>query len=195
MEDTSNEVSRLLRRLSTGDKAAGDELVAHVYPELHKLAAAYLRRERHAHTWQTTDLVNAAYLKLVAEPEPDFRGRSHFFGIAAQIMRRLLTDYARMRKAKKRGSNPVLVSLEDCLAIADEDCGLIAELDEALKRLEAFHPRAAKVVEMRFFGGLTDVEIAELLEVSTKTVSRSWTFARAWLFGELSRTEGQAEQQ
>ena len=186
MDSASTEVTQILRRLAGGDKAAGEELAPHVYGELHKLAAAYLRRERPSHTWQTTDLVNAAYLKLVAEPEPDFQCRTHFFGIAAQIMRRLLTDYARKRRAKKRGANPLLVPLDDCLAVADEHCDLIEDLDEALKRLEAINPRAAKVVELRFFGGLTEDEIAELMGVSTRTVVRLWKMARAWLFGELS---------
>ena len=186
MDSASNEVTQLLRRLSGGDKAAGDELVTHVYGELHKLAAAYLRRERRSHTMQTTELVNAAYVKLVAVPEMDFQCRSHFFGVAAQIMRRILTDYARRRRAKKRGADPLVVSLDDCLAVADEQCGLIADLDEALKRFAEIDPRAARVVELRFFGGLKQDEIAELMGVSTRTVARSWDVARAWLYGALS---------
>lgn len=184
MDQASSELTQILKRLAGGDKAAGDELAPHVYGELHKLAASYLRRERSSHTWQTTDLVNEAYIKLVT-PEVDFQGRAHFFGIAAQIMRRILTDYARRRGAKKRGSNPLVLPLEDCLAVADEQCGLIADLDEALLRLEEINPRAAKVVELRFFGGLTEDEIAEVMEVSPRTVVRLWKVARAWLLGQL----------
>jgi RNA polymerase sigma factor (TIGR02999 family) len=185
MDSTSSVVTQLLRRLAGGDKAAGDELAPHVYSELHKLAAFYLRREKPAHSWQTTDLVNEAYLKLAGNQGATFQGRSHFFGIAAQIMRRILTDYARRKRAEKRGGNAVSVPFEDTLAIAEEQCGLIADLDEALQRLEAIDSRAAKVVELKFFGGLTEEEIAELMGVSSRTVKRWWTTARAWLLGQL----------
>jgi RNA polymerase sigma factor (TIGR02999 family) len=186
MDQTSSEVSRLLQRLADGDKTASDELDPHVYTELHKLAASYLRRERPWHTWQTTDLVNEAYLKLAGNPAVHFESRTHFFVVAAQIMRRILTDYARRKRSEKRGGNAFVIPLEDDLAVADEQCGLIADLDEALQRLEAIDARAAKVVELRFFGGLTEDEIAELLGVSLRTVKRVWMAARAWLLGQLS---------
>ncbi len=158
----------------------------HVYSELHKLAAYYLRRERPSHTWQTTELLNEAYLKLTGDPALDFEGRSHFFGVAAQIMRRILTDHARRRRAEKRGGKALRIPLHEGLAISDEQAGMIADLDEALHRLAAIHPQAARVVELRFFGGLTEEECAALLGISSRTVKRLWMAARAWLFGQLS---------
>jgi RNA polymerase sigma factor (TIGR02999 family) len=186
MGSSCGEVTQILRRLADGDQAAREELAPHVYSELHKLAAFYLRRERPPHTWQTTELLNEAYLKLVGDAGPDFRGRSHFFGVAAQIMRRILTDHARRRGAEKRGGNAHTIPLDEDLAISDEQAGLIADLDEALQRLEAIHPQAARVVELRFFGGLTEEESAVLLGISSRTVKRLWMTARAWLFGQLS---------
>jgi len=186
VEYTSSEVTQLLKRLANGDKTAADELAPQVYSELHKLAASYLRREKPPRILQTTELVNEAYLKLTGNSQLNFQGRSHFFGIAAQIMRRILTDYARRKHAEKRGGNRFAVPLDDTLAIADGQCGLIADLDEALQRLEAIDARAAKVVELRFFGGLTEDEIGELLGVSSRTVKRLWMTARAWLLGQLS---------
>jgi RNA polymerase sigma factor (TIGR02999 family) len=185
MDAPSSEVTQLLRRLAAGDKAAQEELAPHVYSELHKLAAFYLRRERPNHTWQTTDLLNEAYLKLAGDIGVNFQCRSHFFGVAAQIMRRILTDYARRRQAGKRGGQARMVSLDDGLAIAEEECGPIADLDEALTRLEAIDARAAKVVELRFFGGLTEEEAAEVLAVHVRTVKRDWMKARAWLLNAL----------
>jgi RNA polymerase sigma-70 factor (ECF subfamily) len=186
MDSAAGNVTQLLRRLADGDKTAGEELAPQVYSELHKLAASYLRRERPSHTWQTTDLVNEAYLKLAGNPGPNFQGRSHFFGVAAQIMRRILTDYARRNQAEKRGGSALVLPFEEGLVIAEEQCGLIADLDEALQRLEAIDARAAHVVELRFFGGLTEEEIAEVLGVSSRTVKRCWMTARAWLLDQLS---------
>ncbi|MBV9612102.1 MAG: sigma-70 family RNA polymerase sigma factor [Acidobacteriaceae bacterium] len=186
MSSSPGEVTRLLRRLAEGDQSAQDELAPHVYAELHKLAAFYLRRERPSHTWQTTELLNEAYLKLVGDPDPDFQGRAHFFGVAARIMRRILTDHARRRRAEKRGGNARVIPLDDGIAMSEEQVGLIADLDEALKRLEALHPEAARVVELRFFGGLTEEECARLMGVSSRTVKRLWMTARAWLYGHLT---------
>lgn len=186
VDSSSGDITRLLRRLADGDPSAREELAPQVYRELHKLAAFYLRRERSSHTWQTTELLNEAYLRLIGETEPDFRGRSHFFGVAAQIMRRILTDHARSRRAQKRGGNALTVPLHDGFAISDEQAALFADLDEALQRLEAIHPQAAKVVELRFFGGLTEEESAVVMGISSRTVKRLWVTARAWLFGQLN---------
>ena len=186
VDSSSREVTELLRRLGDGDKTAGNELAPQVYAELHKLAASYLRREKPWHTWQTSELVNEAYLRLVGNPIERLHGRSHFFGVAAQIMRHILTDYARRKRAQKRGGKTFVVPLEDGLFVNEEQCGLIADLDEALQRLEMIDSRAAKVVELRFFGGLNEEEIAELLGISSRTVKRSWTMARAWLSGQLN---------
>ena len=183
---SDGDVTILLRRLADGDQSARDELAPYVYNELHKLAAFYLRRERALHTWQTTELLNEAYLKLIANPGPDFQGRSHFYGVAAQIMRRILTDHARRRLAEKRGGNIPAVPFEESLAISDEQVELIVDLDEALERLTTLHPQAAMVVELRFFGGLTEEESAASMGISSRTVKRLWATARAWLFGQLS---------
>ncbi len=186
MGSSCGEVTLLLQRLADGDQAARDELAPHVYAELHKLAAFCLRREKPPHTWQTTELLNEAYLKLVGNPDPQFQGRSHFFGVAAQIMRHILTDHARRRRAERHGGKVLIVQLDEALAISEGQVGFIADLDEALNRLEAIHPQAARVVELRFFGGLTEEECAKVLGVSSRTIKRSWMTARAWLFGQLS---------
>lgn len=185
MSCSPGDVTMLLRRVADGDQSAQEELASHVYRELHKLAAHYLQREPR-HIWQTTELVNEAYLKLIEEPDHSFQGRSHFFGVAARIMRRILTDHARRRRAEKRGGNIRVVPFEDGLAISEQQVGLIADLDEALQRLEAIDAQAARIVELRFFGGLTEEECAEFLGVSSRTVKRLWLAARAWLFGHLS---------
>jgi RNA polymerase sigma factor (TIGR02999 family) len=185
METASSEVTELLKRLAAGDQNAGDELAPLVYRELRRLAASHLRRERRSHTWQTSDLVNEAYMKLAGEPNLNFNGRTHFFGIAAVIMRRLLTEYARRRRSEKRGGKVSFVPLLDGYGIPDGQCEMIAELDEALERLAVIDPVAAQVVELRFFGGRTEEEIAEILGVSRKTVARKWVAARAWLLGQL----------
>lgn len=185
MSSTLGEVTQLLQRLAGGDKTAENELIPHVYKELHRLAAFYRSREKPWHTWQVTDIVNEAYVKLAGISYSEFHGRSHFFGVAAQIMRRILTDHARRKRAEKRGGNELVVPLDDNFVIANEQCDLIANLDEALQRLEVIDSRAAKVVELRFFGGLNDEEIAVLLGVSSRSVTRLWQTARAWLFGQL----------
>ena len=186
MDPRSSDITLLLRRLADGDLTAREELAPQMYRELHKLAAFYLRREKPWHTWQTTELLHEAYLKLAGTPDANFEDRSRFFGIAAQIMRRILTDYARSKRAEKRGGNASVVPLDENFVIAEEQCGLIADLDEALQRLEAIAPRAAKVVELRFFGGLTEEETAKVIGVSSRTVKRLWMTARTWLFGQLN---------
>jgi len=180
------EITALLVRLASGDKNAESELIPHVYTELKRLAAGYLRRERQGHTLQATALVHEAYLKLAGQQDPNWRNRSHFFAMAAQLMRRILTDYARLHRADKRGAGVVPLNLDDVVVLGPQQCARIDDLDEALTRLAAFAPRPAKVVEMRFFGGMTEDEVAEFLQISQRTVKRDWLIARAWLFGELA---------
>ena len=187
MDSSSGDITRLLKRMAGGDKAAEDELGLHVYRELKKIAAYHLRHEKSSHSWQTTELVHEAYLKLVGEQDVAFQGRHHFFGIAAVIMRRLLTDHARKKRAIKRGGNPVMVPLDDDLAISDERCEYYADLDEALKELEKIDPRQGRIVELRYFGGMTEDEIAEFLGISSRTVNRNWKVARAWLRNSLGK--------
>lgn len=182
---TPSEVTRLLQRYSAGDKSAGDELAPLLLTELRRLAASYLRRERPFHTWQPTDLVNEAYAKLIKEPTPNFNNRSHFFAIAAMTMRCLLTDHIRRKRSRINGGDYRFVPLLDGYGIPEEKCDLIADLDEALKELEAIDPVLAKVVELKFFGGCSHDEIATILEMSPKTVGRKWTAARAWLIGRF----------
>jgi RNA polymerase sigma factor (TIGR02999 family) len=182
----SNGITLLLQRLAQGDKTAEQELLPQVYAELHKLAAQYLRRERPGHTLQTTELVNEAYVRMAGNQAPDWQCRQQFFGLAAQVMRRILTDYARRKRAGKRGGGALHLALDDNLAVSDEKCELVDKLDPALRQLEEIDGRAARVVELRFFGGLTEDEIAELMGISSRTVKRLWQFARAWLLGEIS---------
>jgi RNA polymerase sigma factor (TIGR02999 family) len=181
------DMTELLLRAARGDKQAEADLIARVYRELHRIARAYLRNERPDHTLQATALVHEAYLKLVAQREIDWKNRAHFFGIASQTMRRILVDYARQRNAEKRGGGGTNLSLDEGLVISDDQCDLVAELDTALLKLGELNERQAKIVELRFFSGLTEEEIAKVLGVSSRTVKRDWTTARAWLYGELSR--------
>lgn len=188
--EPQHEVTRILREWSGGDPEAPSRLMPFVYDELRRLARAYLARERGGHTLQPTALVNEAYLRLVDQTRVSWRNRAHFYGIAASMMRRVLIDHARAHAAEKRGGTAVRLSLEDVqVPLEDRAAGLVA-LDEALERLAAMDERKCKVVEMRFFGGLTDEEIAEVLGVTTRTVLRDWKKARLWLYRELSPTEG-----
>lgn len=180
------EVTHLLMRLTEGDGSAEDELLPAVYGELRRLAAAYLRHERANHTLQATALVHEAFLRLTSQRSVRWQDRSHFFAIAARLMRRILTDYARHHRALKRGSGQPDLALEEVFLIEDETQLRLQHLDDALNRLARFAPRPAKVVELRFFGGMTECEIAHHLEICGRTVKRDWTFARAWLQGELA---------
>ena len=180
------EITLLLQRYAQGDKTAADELAPKVYEELRRLARRHLRQERQGHTLQTTELVNEAYLRLAEGQLLDLQCRRHFFGLAAQVMRHILTDYARRKNAVKRGGGALHLSLDEGLAVSDESCQLVSALEPALKRLAEIDPRAAKVVELRFFGGMTEEEAAELMDVSLRTVKRLWQFARAWLLAEMS---------
>lgn len=180
-----SDVTRLLHDWSDGKREALDELLPLVYEELRRLAHNYLRRERKEHTLQTTALVHEAYLKLIDQRSVDWKNRAQFFALSAQAMRRILLDNARKHISDKRGKGE-RISLDDAPEISVErDENLIA-LDLALKELEAIDERQSKIVELKYFGGLTLEETAEVLKISTATVKREWTFARAWLYQKLS---------
>lgn len=181
----AEEITVLLKRLQGGDEEAEQRLVSAVHQELHMLAARYMRRERPGHTLQTTALVNEAYLKLVNLKSADWHDRAHFFAVAAQVMRRILVDHARKRIAGKRGGGFEVLALDEALVFSPERSQELVRLDEALQRLEAKDKRASRVVELRFFGGLSVEESAKVLGTSPRTVEREWTFARAWLRDEL----------
>jgi RNA polymerase sigma factor (TIGR02999 family) len=182
---TGRDVSVLLRAWSDGDSAALDQLTPIVYDELHRLARRYLRSERRDHSLQTTALVNEAYLRLVDHTRMEWQDRAHFFAVSAQVMRRILVDHARRRNIK-RGRGMRHVSLDEATIIGAERSTDLAALDDALTLLAERDPRKAKVVEMRFFGGLSVEESAEVLGVSPVTVMRDWRTAKAWLYRELS---------
>jgi RNA polymerase sigma factor (TIGR02999 family) len=169
-----------------GDKAAEAQLMPRLYGELHRLAMSYLSRERRDHTLQPTALVNEAYLRIMGDRLPDVNDRGHFLALAAQAMRRILVDYARKRSAGKRGSGSPVTPIDDHLNVPDKDWDLVSEVSDALGALARVHPRAAKVVELRYFVGLTHEEAAEAMNVAPKTVNRDWAFARAWLFRYMS---------
>ena len=182
MADASqHRVTQLLAAWAEGDQAALDELVPLVHDELRRIARGYMRRERGGHTLQTTALVNEAYLRLVDQRGARWQNRAHFFAIAAQLMRRILVDYARRRTYQKRGGGALQVTLSEAESLPEvRDPDLVA-LDEALQSLAEVDPRKSRVVELRFFGGLSIEEPAEVLKVSPTTVEREWTTAKAWL--------------
>ncbi len=182
----SNEVTRLLELAGSGDSHASERLVEEVYGELRRMAAGIMRAERSGHTLQPTALVNEAWLGL-AGSLPSLQNRSHFFGAAAQAMRRILVDYARKRKAQKRGSGAEHVTFEELGVPATDSSTDILDLDRALAALGGVDPRLVQVMEMRYFGGFTLEEIAGLLDVSLATVKRDWSYARAWLFDFMSK--------
>lgn len=176
----TDEITVLLRRARSGDESTLKALVELVYPELRALARAYFRRERPGHVLQTTALVNEAYLRLVSHEHHDWRNRAHFFGAAAQIMRRILVDYARAGRAQKRGGDHVALS-DIADPVADGRSVELLALDEALSELEKLSARQARIVELRYFAGLSVSETAEALGVNARTVDRDWAAARAWL--------------
>ena len=186
---TSGEVTRLLRIARDGDANALEQIYELVYAELRRIAAARLRAERDGHTLQPTALVNEAYLKLAASPGAGIQDRSHFLSVAARAMRQVLVDHARRRDAAKRGAGVAPATLTGRRLASPDPAGLDSDellaLDAALDRLDAMDSRLRQVVELRFFGGLTDTEVGEVLGVTRRTVQRDWTRARAWLYGEL----------
>lgn len=193
MEQSPHDVTEMLHDWSEGDAGAAERLMPLVYDELRKLARDYLRRERADHTLQPTALVNEAYLKLVDQTRVNWQNRSHFFGIAAQIMRRILVDHARSQAAEKRGGLLRKLSLDDANVLPEERAVGLIELDDALKRLAEIFPRKGQVIELRFFGGLSVEETAHVLGVSDKTVMREWQSAKLWLYRELDKEGAEAE--
>ena len=189
MRDLSSqphEITQLLAEWSEGNQAALDKLYPLVYNELRRLAHGYLRRERKGHTLQTTALINEAYLRLVDQKRVHWANRSHFFAISAQIMRRILIDHARRYDYAKRGGGAQRISLDEAAVVAKERARELLMLDEALNGLAKIDPRRGRVVELRYFGGLNNEEIAAVLKISENTVTRDWNMARAWLYQELS---------
>lgn len=182
-----SEITALLDRWRTGDAAAANELAELVYGDLHRLAAREMRRERGEHTLQTTALVHEVYVRIFHLGPVEWKDRAHFFAVAAQQLRRVLVDHARRSKSEKRGGDAVRFSLldSDGAGFAESHTRLLA-LNEALTRLEGLDPRAAKVVELRYFGGLTEAETADVLGISVATLKRDWDFARTWLASQLA---------
>jgi RNA polymerase sigma-70 factor (ECF subfamily) len=189
MNSHTGEVTSLLNDLRSGKKDAEGQLFSLVYDELRRIAASYLRRERAEHTLQPTALVHEAYLRLIEQSEQNWENRTHFLGIGAHLMRQILVDHARKRQAAKRGGTEQPVPLDN-LEVAGrgvqrpED---LISLDNALSKLEGIDPRQCRIVELRFFGGLTEEEIGHLLGVSVRTIKRDWSVARAWLYAEITK--------
>lgn len=183
---STQNVTQLLLKWGNGNKEVLDELLPIVYDELRRQAARYLRRERVGHTLQTTALIHEAYIRLVDQRNVRWQNRAHFFGIASQLMRRILVDHARSKKRAKRGGSDIRVSLADAILVTkSKDLDVVA-LDEALERLAVIDEQQARIVELRFFSGLTVEETAEVLSISPATVKRDWSMAKAWLHREIS---------
>lgn len=184
-EDPPGKITRLLREIREGDSGAFDRLMPLVYDELRQIARRQLRGERSDHTLDTSALTHEVYLKLVGESEVDWENRAHFFVLAARAMRQILIDHARKRNAQKRGGNWTRTTLSSRNLRVEVQMGELIDLDEGLRRLHEIDERASRVVELRFFGGMTEDEVAEVLDVSTRTVQRDWRKARAWLYKEV----------
>lgn len=186
-------VTELLVAWGNGDDSARDELMPLVYEELHRLAHRYMGREGTGHTLQTSGLVNEAYLRLIDQNQVHWQNRAHFFAVAAQMMRRILVDYARSRRYAKRGGGVREISLDEALTVSDESSSEVVALDEALTRFAGVDERKSRIVELRFFGGFSIEETAQVLAVSPGTIMRDWTLAKAWLRRELSNNSPGAE--
>ncbi|HEX8369032.1 MAG TPA: sigma-70 family RNA polymerase sigma factor [Pyrinomonadaceae bacterium] len=181
-----SDVTQLLNKAQSGDKESLDQLLPLIYDELRRVAANQLRAERENHTLQATALVHEAYLRLLEQHEVDWQNRTHFFSIAAEMMRRILVNYAVQRNAKKRGDGITRISLDDAISFSNGEAELdLVSLDASLKRLAEFDAVAARIVELRFFGGLTIEEVAEVMNISESTVKREWKTAKAWLKTQL----------
>jgi RNA polymerase sigma factor (TIGR02999 family) len=187
MEQSNRKITQLLIAWGKGDETALESLMPVVYDELHRMARAYMNRQRVGHTLQTTALVNEAYLRLIDSSKVQWQNRAHFFAVSAQLMRRILVDFARAKGNQKRGGSAERVSLDNALEFSEDKSADLVALDDALKTLAELNARQARVVELRYFGGLTEEEVAEVLKTSARTVRRDWTLARAWLFRELSK--------
>lgn len=192
MDEDRGQTTRLLKAMRAGDHAAAEKLLPLVYAELHRVANAYMRRERPDHTLQPTALINEAYLRLINE-DVDWNSRAHFVGFAAHVMRRVLVDYARARNAEHRGGKLERVELQDQFAISSERLEQVSILDEALNRLEQKNSRQAKVVELRYFGGLSMEQIGATLGIAPRSAKRDWALARIWLHEQLNPIGGPAD--
>jgi RNA polymerase sigma factor (TIGR02999 family) len=192
MEPSTHEITELLRARSGGDQEALEKLTPLVYAELRRAAHRYMARERPDDTLQTSALVNEIYMRLVDAQQVNWQDRAHFFGVCARLMRRVLTDFARSRGYLKRGGRSLHVALDESLVVSPEPRADLVALDEALNAFAAIDPRKSQVVELRFFGGLSVEETAEVLKVSPDTVKRDWKLARVWLLGEMAgeRSDG-----
>src|SRR5438132_7799489 len=179
------EITQLLVDWRDGDEAAFDKLYALVYDELHHLAARYMQRERADHTLQTTALVHEAYVRLVRQSDARLQDRTHFFAVAAKVMRQVLIDHARTRHYEKRGGKAKRISLEEAAIISDERAEALILLDRALLELEKIDPRQSQIVELRYFGGMTLAETGDFLKISSDTVTRDWNVAKAWLYRQI----------
>lgn len=187
MQQGSEQITQLLQSWHRGDQHAIEKLVPLVYEELHRLAHRYMADERPEHTLQTTALINEAYVRLVDSAHTSWESRTHFFGVCAQVMRHILVDWARSRRAQKRGGDAIALELDEALVVEAQPHADLVALDDSLKTLAEVDPRKSQVVELRFFGGLSVKETAEVLKVSEETVQRDWKFAKSWLRRELSR--------
>jgi RNA polymerase sigma-70 factor (ECF subfamily) len=185
--DAASDVTKLLADWNQGDEAALEKLTPVVYEELRRLAHRYMHGQRSDHTLQTTALANEAYLRLVDQTRPSFQDRSHFFAVAATAMRQILLNYARDQQRQKRGGGASKVELDTTALVSPEQTKTVLDVDEALERLAVLDERKARIVELKYFGGLQEDEIASLLNISTITVRRDWRFARAWLYTELRK--------
>jgi len=183
---TSRDITDLLRAWGEGDKSALEHLTPLVYDQLHRIARSHMAREYDAPSLQTTELINEVYLRLIDTKRVQWQDRAHFFAVSAQLMRRILIDFARSRGSQKRGGSIFKISLDEAPAICQEPASDLVVLDSALQALATFDERASKVVELKFFGGLNTEETAEVLQVSTQTVLRDWKFAKVWLLREIS---------
>ena len=190
MDSSSTKLTTLPKDAAECDEDALSRLMPLVYDELRRLADRYMRHEREGHTLQTTALVHEAYLKLVEQRAVDWQNRNQFLGVAAQVMRRILIDHARGHLRDKRGGGRAMIPFDEALTFSAECSSALVELDTALERLGAIDPRQARIVELRFFAGLTVEETADVLGVSPKTVKRDWSIAKAWLHGELKEAYG-----
>lgn len=186
-ETTPQQVTQLLVDWGNGDKEALEQLTPLVYGELRRLAGRYLRKERPDHTLQATALVHEAYIRLIDQKNVRWQNRAHFFGVAAQMIRRILVDHARSRHAAKRGAMAPKLSLDEAIALPDKKEFDLVALDDALNSLAKIDPQQARIVELRFFTGLTVEETAEVLDISPATVKRDWVTAKAWLYRDISR--------
>ena len=195
MEPAPADVTSLLNKLAAGDQEAAAQLVPLVYEELRHLAARRLRHERPDHTLQATALVHEAYVKLAAQRDAKWQNRAQFFGVASQVMRRILVDYARGQQRIRRGGKQQKVSLDDVVLVSPDRTEEVLAVHESLSRLEKLDARQARIVELRYFGGLTVEEIAEVVGVSTKTVMRELNVAKAWLYGDLKERHADAAPQ